>query len=330
MKTYFDIIDDILENGQKCKNRTGIDTLSVFGRQYRYNMVDGFPILTTRTQPFRKILGEVIWYIRGDASVDYLQDHDIKVWDKWVDEESNSIGPMYPTQLRNINGLDQLARLERNLQEFPDSRRHIISFWNPNLVPDEGVDPIESVKQGKMALAPCIVLLQFNCSSATSGKALENALNHPLNDSQARILANRLGVGRYTLYGALRMYKEDKRKSLLKEFSINTDTLSLMVTQRSWDVGAAGGWNVSQYALLLHMLAHVTGRLPTELIHNVGDAHIYENQIPVLREQMTREPFPLPTLEFTEPYISMDSFRIDSFTLKDYKHHPYLHIPVAY
>ena len=168
MRIYKEIIKDILENGDLVENRTTVKTFSLFGRTYRYKMSDGFPILTTREQDFKKIVIELLWFLKGTGSCDFLDEHNVKLWKAWTDPKSNSVGPLYPVQWRNypsitidnngnpqIEYIDQLQNTIDNIRSNPFSRRHVVSAWNPTVLPDESISPIENVQNGKQALPPC-------------------------------------------------------------------------------------------------------------------------------------------------------------------------------
>lgn len=358
MDIYKSILHDILDNGVLTDNRTGIPTISLFGRQYRYLLYKGFPILTTRHQDFKKIVTELLWFIRGSGNCDYLDEHNVKLWKAWTDPESNSIGPLYPVQWRNyesitrdkegnfhVEYIDQLQNTIDNIRNHPFSRRHVVSTWNPTYLPDESISPIENVKLGKQALPPCHTLFQFTVRKIN----LLEALNHPDNlESLCDFCGDLVKEGKIKVPNPtvpLRVDNSPKRVELCaklvrdyvrdnpevnwRKYHIKQKALTLQLYQRSWDVGAAGGWNVSQYALLLHMVAKVTGLIPYDFVHSIGDLHIYEDQIPVLSEQLQREPYPLPKLVIHGNQKEIDDFEIDDFELIDYKYHGKLKIPVA-
>lgn len=171
MKQYLNTVKYILEHGEERLDRTGTGTLQVFGMQERYDLTEGkLPLITCRKLGIQFMIKELLWFLRGSGNCDFLDEHGVKIWKAWTEEESNSIGPLYPVQLRNWptkDGkiVDQVKRLIEGLKNNPYSRRHVISYWNTEYLPDESISPTDNVKQGRMALAPCHVLLQFNVSN---------------------------------------------------------------------------------------------------------------------------------------------------------------------
>lgn len=165
MKTYLDLLRHIRENGIEKEDRTGTGTLSVFGYQMRFDLADHFPLVTTKKVHMKSVIHELLWFLRGDTNVTYLKEHGVKIWDQWADE-AGDLGPIYGAQWRSWplpdgRGLDQLQEVVRRIRERPWSRRHIVSAWNPALLPDEGVAPKDNPAAGRMALAPCHTLFQF-------------------------------------------------------------------------------------------------------------------------------------------------------------------------
>lgn len=169
MKPYLQLIERILNEGEQVTDRTGTGTLRVFGAMERYDISENkLPLITCRKLGYQFMIKEILWFLKGSGNCDYLDEQGVKIWKQWTDPESNSIGPLYPEQLRNWEGkdgkYDQIKALIKGLKEKPFSRRHVISYWNVPYLPDETISPIDNVKQGKMALAPCHVLLQFYVS----------------------------------------------------------------------------------------------------------------------------------------------------------------------
>ncbi len=165
MRTYLDLLQDILENGTDKSDRTGTGTRSVFGRQLRFDLSAGFPLLTTKKLHLRSIIHELLWFIRGDTNIAYLKEHGVSIWDEWADE-NGELGPVYGAQWRRWQSpdgteIDQLAELMDNLAKRPDSRRHVLSAWNPAVLPDEQVSPRDNASAGRQALPPCHALFQF-------------------------------------------------------------------------------------------------------------------------------------------------------------------------
>lgn len=273
----------ILEHGEDRPDRTGTGTRSVFGYQTRYDLREGFPLLTTKKMYLRPIAEELLWFIKGDTNIKYLVDRNVKIWNEWPYEDfkksedfngetleefvekikndddfakkHGNLGPVYGAQWRNFNneGTDQLMKLIDSLKNNPFSRRHIISAWNPSQV-DE------------MALPPCHTLMQFYVSS-------------------------------------------DKKY------------LSCQLYQRSADTFLGVPFNIASYALLTCMLAQVCGYEPKEFIHTIGDAHIYKNHFDVAKTQIEREPLPLPRLVLNKDIDNLFDFKIEDIKLEGYQSH---------
>lgn len=283
MKQYLDMCRYILEHGEDRPDRTGTGTRSVFGYQTRYDLREGFPLLTTKKMYLRPIAEELLWFIKGDTNIKYLVDRNVKIWNEWPYEDfkksedfngetleefvekikndddfakkHGNLGPVYGAQWRNFNneGTDQLMKLIDSLKNNPLSRRHIISAWNPSQV-DE------------MALPPCHTLMQFYVSS-------------------------------------------DKKY------------LSCQLYQRSADTFLGVPFNIASYALLTCMLAQVCGYEPKEFIHTIGDAHIYKNHFDVVKTQIEREPLPLPRLVLNKDIDNLFDFKIEDIKLEGYQSH---------
>ena len=261
-RQYLDLLADILSNGVRRDDRTGTGTLGVFGRQIRFDLTQGFPLLTSKKLHRKSIILELLWFLRGDTNVRWLQDNGVSIWDEWADADGD-LGPVYGKQWRSWatpdgRSIDQIANVIRSIQENPTSRRHIVSAWNPADVDD-------------MALPPCHCLFQF--------------------------------------------FVADGR-------------LSLQLYQRSADVFLGVPFNIASYALLLAMMAQVTGYEPGEFIHTFGDAHLYLNHVDQAKEQLTRQPYPFPTLTLA-PKSDLFAFEYEDFKVKGYTAHPRLEAPIA-
>ena len=234
------------------EDRTGTGTRSVFGYQLRCNLADGFPLLTTKKVHLKSIIYELLWFLRGDTNVRWLQEHGVRIWNEWADENGD-LGPVYGSQWRawpdgNGGTIDQIAQVIDQIKNSPDSRRIMVSAWNVAEVPT-------------MKLPPCHSLFQF-----------------------------------YVAQGKL----------------------SLQLYQRSADLFLGVPFNIASYALLLMMVAHVTGLEPGEFIHTFGDAHIYRNHFDQIREQLSREPRPLPRMVLNPAVKSIDDYKYEDFTLEGY------------
>lgn len=258
MTPYLDLLRHILENGNRKTDRTVTGTISVFGYQSRYNLADGFPLLTTKKLHLKSIIYELLWFLRGDTNARYLQDHGVKIWNEWADENGD-LGHIYGYQWRSwpsYNGgfIDQISEVVETLKHNPDSRRIIVSAWNVADIPN-------------MNLPPCHALFQF--------------------------------------------YVADGK-------------LSLQLYQRSADCFLGVPFNIASYALLLMMMAQVTGLEPGEFIHTLGDAHIYLNHIEQVKLQLSREPRKLPKMVINPDKKSIFEFDYDDFRLEDYEPWPHI------
>jgi thymidylate synthase len=269
VRQYLDLLDRVLTSGVAKSDRTGTGTLSVFGHQMRFDLADGFPALTTKKLHLRSIIGELLWFLRGDTNVRWLQERGISIWDEWADADGD-LGPVYGYQWRSWptpdgGHVDQIARVVESIRTNPDSRRHIVSAWN---VAD--VD--------KMALPPCHMMFQFYVAPPTEPG----------------------GRGR----------------------------LSCQLYQRSADVFLGVPFNIASYALLTMMVAQVCDLEPGELVHTLGDAHLYRNHLDQARLQLTREPRPLPRM-LIAPGKALDAFDLGDFELVGYEAHPSIRAPIA-
>ncbi|MBP5423495.1 MAG: thymidylate synthase [Paludibacteraceae bacterium] len=263
MKQYLDLLNRVLTEGASKEDRTGTGTISVFGHQMRFNLEDGFPLLTTKKLHLKSIIYELLWFLQGDTNVKYLQEHGVRIWNEWADEKGE-LGPVYGHQWRSwpdYNGgtIDQISNVVEMIRKNPDSRRLIVSAWN--------VAEVE-----KMALPPCHTLFQFYVAN---GK------------------------------------------------------LSLQLYQRSADIFLGVPFNIASYALLLLMVAQVTGLKPGEFVHTLGDAHIYKNHLEQVKLQLTRTPRPLPIMKINPDKKDIFSFDYEDFTLEGYDPHPHIAGTVA-
>ena len=256
MKQYLELVRHVIEHGTYKGDRTGTGTKSVFGYQMRFNMADGFPLLTTKKVHLKSIIHELLWFLQGSTNVHYLQENGVRIWNEWAADDGE-LGPIYGYQWRswpNYDGghIDQIADVVEQIKHNPDSRRLIVSAWNVAQVP-------------QMALPPCHTLFQF--------------------------------------------YVADGK-------------LSLQLYQRSGDIFLGVPFNIASYALLLLMVAQVTGLEPGEYIHTLGDAHIYSNHFEQVNEQLQRTPRHLPRMVLNPDVKSIFDFRYDDFKLEDYDPYP--------
>ena len=263
MKQYLDLLQRVLQEGTHKEDRTGTGTISVFGHQMRFNMEDGFPLLTTKKLHLKSIIYELLWFLKGDTNVKYLQDNGVRIWNEWADENGD-LGHIYGYQWRSwpdYNGghIDQITEAVETIKHNPDSRRIIVSAWNVADLP-------------KMNLPPCHAFFQF-----------------------------------YVANGRL----------------------SLQLYQRSADIFLGVPFNIASYALLLKMMAQVTGLKAGDFVHTLGDAHIYGNHIEQVKLQLTRAPRPLPQIEINPNVKDIFGFKYEDFTLTGYDPHPHIKGEVA-
>ena len=276
MRQYLQLLKQILETGTERGDRTGTGTRSVFGAQLRFDLAEGFPLVTTRKVFFKGVIHELLWFLAGDTNIKYLTENKVHIWDAWADEHGN-LGPVYGAQWRawecpDGRRLDQVSRLIEQLKNTPNSRRHIVSAWNPAVLPDESISPQANVHAGRAALASCHALFQF-----------------------------------YVAEGRL----------------------SCLLYQRSSDCAVGQVFNIAQYSLLTHMIAQQCDLAPGEFIWTGGDCHIYLNQFEGVREQLGREPRPLPRLNLKRKPGSIFEYRFEDFEILDYNPHPPIKFPVA-
>ena len=259
MKQYLDLLNRIVTEGHRKGDRTGTGTLSVFGHQMRFDLEDGFPLLTTKKLHLKSITYELLWFLKRDTNVKYLQEHGVRIWNEWADE-NGELGPVYGHQWRSWpdyqgGTIDQIQNVLDLIRHNPNSRRMIVSAWNPAEV-------------DQMALPPCHLLFQF--------------------------------------------YVADGR-------------LSLQLYQRSADTFLGVPFNIASYALLLMMMAQVTGLKPGEFVHTTGDTHLYLNHLEQAKLQLTRTPRSLPVMKLNPEVKDLFAFRYEDFELTDYQ--PWPHIP---
>ncbi len=263
MRQYLELMQHVLDRGTAKADRTGTGTVSVFGYQMRFDLADGFPLVTTKKIHLRSIVHELIWFLRGDTNVQYLHDNGVTIWDGWADA-NGELGPVYGHQWRcwptpDGNHVDQITEVIQQIRDNPDSRRLIVSAWNVADLP-------------RMALAPCHMMFQFYV------------------------------VG---------------------------DRLSCQLYQRSADIFLGVPFNIASYSLLTMMIAQVTGLKPGDFVHTFGDAHLYNNHIDQARQQLSREPRNLPTMEMNPAIESVFDFGYDDFKLVGYDPHPHIKAEVS-
>ena len=263
MKQYLDLMRHVYKNGAIKEDRTGTGTKSVFGYQARYDLSEGFPLVTTKKCHLRSIIHELLWFLKGDVNIGYLKENGVRIWDEWADENGD-LGPVYGSQWRSWptpdgKHIDQISMVIEQIKNNPDSRRIIVSAWN--------VAELEN-----MALPPCHAFFQF--------------------------------------------YVADGK-------------LSCQLYQRSADIFLGVPFNIASYALLTMMVAQVTGLQAGDFIHTLGDAHLYSNHMEQAKLQLSRKPFPLPTMKINPDVQSIFDFKYEDFELLGYEAHPHIKGKVA-
>jgi len=306
MKQYLELLDKVWSEGVRKQNRTGIDTLSVFGTSMRFDLSEGFPIITTKKIHIKSIIHELLWFISGNTNIKYLHDNGITIWDEWADENGD-LGPVYGHQWVHWDTksgyINQLAEAIQKLKKSPDSRRIIISAWNPADVP-------------KMALPPCHLMYHFN----TRPMSLEERLD---------VAREKLMLKQIQECNLRSDSQREVVMSLMDRNDIPSRYLDCLLYQRSVDVGLGLGFNISSYSLLTMMVAQCVNMIPGEFVWTGGDTHIYVNHIDALQEQAKRKPFPLPTMKINQDIKNIDDFEYNDFVLENYRHHPLIKMRVA-
>lgn len=336
MKQYLELGNRILNNGNIRPDRTGTGTLSVFGHQMRFDLQEGFPLLTTKKMFLKGIIHELLWFLQGDTNNNTLNANGVTIWDEWC-LKNGDLGPVYGKQWRSwlgnveyflfdnpefpINAQtvgvdemgewvqtkhDQISELIHNLKNNPYSRRHVISAWNVADLPDETISPQENVKNGKMALAPCHCLFQFYVREMTNNERLDIVVKRDSNDLQLDLRGH---------YG-------EKLKERLDKRGIPKFKLDCQLYQRSGDVPLGIPYNIASYALLTMMIAQCVNMVPGEFVHTLGDAHVYANQIEKFKEQMLRTPRALPIMKINPEVKDIFAFKFEDFELTGYDPHP--------
>ena len=276
MQQYLDLLQNILDNGEVKEDRTGTGTRSFFGHQMRFDLSQGFPILTTKKIFFKGVVHELLWFLNGSTNNNDLKNEGVHIWDEW-ETETGDLGPIYGYQWRSwptTNGeqIDQIDKVIDQIKHNPDSRRIIVSAWNVADLPDETISPQENIANKKMALAPCHALFQFFVSG---GK------------------------------------------------------LSCQLYQRSCDTFLGLGFNIASYSLLTSMIAQQCDLKIGEFIWTGGDVHLYLNHLEQARQQLSRNPYPLPKLKIKTKPSSIFDYRFEDFELINYQSHPHIPAPIS-
>lgn len=338
MKQYLALMQDILDNGVVKKDRTGVGTLSVFGRQLRFDLKEGFPLVTTKKVHLKSIIHELLWFLNGDTNVKYLQENGVKIWNEWANAEGE-LGPVYGKQWREwrdckvvechdvgrtqqlmqrgykyIGNMkedgttylvyekahDQISKVIQQLREDPDSRRIIVSAWNVGDLDD-------------MALNPCHNYFQFYTTEMTALERL-NWFEENQPEKFARTPLNNV---------------EKLIHEILDREGIPRRKLSCFFLMRSNDVFLGLPFNIASYAMLTHVIAQQLNMVPDELVYSGVDVHLYSNHLEQAKLQLTREPYPLPKLVIKRKPDSIFDYKYEDFELVGYQAHPHIAAPVA-
>lgn len=318
MKQYLDLLDKIMREGVEKGDRTGTGTLSIFGHQMRFNLLEGFPLVTTKRVKFTAIVHELLWFLSGDTNIRYLNEKGIHIWDEWADKNGD-LGPVYGSQWRKWKGpdkveklsdlndggsivgstefyIDQISDVVRSLNTNPNSRRHIVTAWNP---PD-----IEL-----MALPPCHCLFQFYTSTMAAKE-------------RAQYLDNYRGI---TILGS---DEEEFRHKVMDDLGAPRLKLSCQLYQRSCDTFLGVPFNIASYALLTCMIGQQVNMAPGDFIWTGGDTHLYLNHLDQVKLQLKRAPKPLPKLVLM-PASSIFTYEESNINIIDYDYHPAIKAPIS-
>lgn len=294
MKQYLDLLRHVFDNGVERNDRTGTGTFSVFGYQFRHDLSSGFPLLTTKKVFLKGIIHELLWMISGDTNIKYLTDNGVHIWDEWSDSDG-ALGPVYGAMWRswpNSDGssIDQIKAVVESIKNSPDSRRHIVTAWNPSVVK-------------KQALPPCHCFFQFYVSSPNKWELIDD-------------------YGTFGLYDNGNDQETFPHEEIKKINAEMRNRLSCQLYQRSADVFLGVPFNIASYALLTMMVAQVCDLEPGDFVHTFGDVHIYKNHVDQVKLQLTREPLPLPKMIINKNINNIDDFKYEDFKIVDYKYHP--------
>ena len=342
MKQYLEMMQNILDEGHVKGDRTGTGTLSVFGRQMRFDLRKGFPLVTTKKLHLRSIIHELLWFLSGDTNTKYLEDNGVTIWREWQDENGN-LGPLYGEQWRRWKDVklvpkknaalleklqdagyvdygdahdgsqmfdarvllklhDQISKVIDQLRNDPDSRRIIVSAWNVG-------------ELDQMALAPCHAFFQFYTRELSIDERVNWAED---NDNEL-----------WSDYVHSTYVPVPKRLEWLDKANVPTRMLSCQLYARSQDFFLGTPFNIASYALLVHMVAQQVNMVPGDFVWSGGDVHLYSNHLEQAKLQLTREPLPLPKLVIKRKPESIFDYKFDDFEIQDYVSHDPIKAPVA-
>lgn len=338
MKQYLDLLRDVRENGDVKADRTGTGTLSVFGRQMRFNLQEGFPLVTTKKVHLRSIIHELLWFLMGDTNIQYLKDNNVTIWDEWADKNGD-LGPVYGKQWRSWiahtemsafhsagcaelesegweqsgtwesdilyrKSIDQIAKVVDQLRNDPDNRRIIVSAWNV-------------AELDEMALAPCHAFFQFYTRELSVAERLDWMENNLPDKFEAIRFSNDI-INNDTLMHAV-----------IDNEGVPARVLSCQLYQRSADMFLGVPFNIASYALLVHMFAQQANMAVGDFVWTGGDTHLYSNHLEQADLQLTREPHPMPKLVIKRKPDSIFDYKFEDFEVVDYISHPAIKAPVA-
>lgn len=336
MKQYQDLMAEVFAKGTPKKDRTGTGTLSIFGHQMRFNLQEGFPLVTTKRCHLRSIIHELLWFLKGDTNVKYLNDNGVTIWDEWKNKDGD-LGPVYGKQWRAwtahdevhtgnkkiiaemeedgweeagyreasmllTKDIDQIAKVMDQLKNDPDNRRIIVSAWNVADLDD-------------MALAPCHAFFQFYTREMSLDERVQWAEE---NDNEL-----------WSDYIHATFVDENTRLGWLDKAGVPTRKLSCQLYQRSADVFLGVPFNIASYALLIHMFAQQANMAVGDFVWTGGDVHLYSNHLEQARTQLGRSPRPLPKLIIKRKPDSIFDYKFEDFEIEGYDPHPAIKAPVA-
>jgi thymidylate synthase len=311
MKQYQNLLLNVMNNGRDKSDRTGTGTRSVFGTQTRYNLLNELPVVTTKKVALKAVIHELLWIISGSTNINYLKENNVNIWNEWATDEGE-LGPVYGEMWRNFPSsnsfnVDQLENVIHELKINPNSRRLVVSSWNPDLLPDTHFTPSQNASMNKQALPPCHTMFQLMTTPMTIKERCEYAnINY--------------------------LEKTKSFSKYLDEKSVPKNYLSCQMYQRSGDLFLGVPFNITSYSILTYLIACITKTVPYEFIHTIGDAHIYSNHFDQVKEQLSRECMQPPTLSFSEKssdYTNIDSFGFEDIIINNYDHHPAIKALVA-
>lgn len=354
-KQYIEHLGALVTKGKAKGDRTGTGTMSLFGHQMRFDLTKGFPLLTTKKLFTKGIVHELIMFIRGETNIQRLVDNGVGIWDEWATEEGD-LGPVYGEQWRSWKvdqvleqegeesasvvryTIDQLAEAIATLKINPDSRRIIVSAWNPAVLPDDRISPQENAKLGKQALPPCHTLFQFYTEEIDLSERFAlfrtQFQDKLFRDEEwvAKCKADKkdIFVEAENIYANFLESQPKNDVSFLNREGIPSRYLSCQLYQRSADWFLGVPFNIASYALLTEMIAQVTGMKAKEFIHSFGDTHVYLNHLEQVTTQLKRQPFNnLPKLKLNPAITNIDDFEFEDITIEGYTSHEAIKAPVS-